>query len=102
MASAAAAKVYTPEDVLALERDRLYELVDGQLVERDMRGESSWLSARFVRHLGNYPADGDRGFVLDSSAGLQIFPWAPGQLRRGDAVVYAVGRLPGDVQALAT
>ncbi len=39
---------YTPEDLLALPDEKSYELVDGQLVERKMGAESSWIGARLI------------------------------------------------------
>ena len=37
---------YTPEDLLAMPDGKNYELVDGQLVERKMGVESSWVAGR--------------------------------------------------------
>jgi len=39
---------YTPEDLLAMPDGKRFELVGGQLVERNMGLESSWVGGRLL------------------------------------------------------
>ena len=74
-----------------------YELVDGQLVERNMGAESSEVGGNLYFQppacsagsgiSGNWPADN----------GYQCFPHALGLVRRPDVSFIRRGRLPGDV-----
>ena len=41
----------TPEDLLAMPDGKSYELVDGQLVKRNMGMESSWIAGRLHSRL---------------------------------------------------
>ena len=52
MATAVTDTRYTPEDLLTLPDTGRYELIDGQLVERNMGAKSSYLAARLLRLLG--------------------------------------------------
>jgi hypothetical protein len=56
MSTALATKTqYTPEDLLATPDGKSYELVGGQLVERNMGLESSWVGGRLHSRLENAP-----------------------------------------------
>ena len=45
---------YTPEDLLAMPDGKSYELVGGQLVERKMGMESSWVGGRLTSRLDRF------------------------------------------------
>ena len=46
-------KIYTPEDLLAMPDGKHCELVNGELVERKMGWDSSWIS-RMVTSSGSW------------------------------------------------
>ena len=85
----------TPEDLLVMEDGHRYELVEGELVEREMSYESSWIGVRFAHYLTATADAGRIGFVVGADAGLQIFPWAPSQVRFADASLTFRDRVPG-------
>ena len=45
---------YTPEDLLAIPDGKSYELVGGQLEERQMGIESSWVAGRIFSRLDRF------------------------------------------------
>ncbi len=51
MNSAVTVKRYTPEELLAVPSSHRFELVDGQLVERNIGAESSWVAQQINRRL---------------------------------------------------
>ena len=89
---------YTPEDLLAMPDGVGYELVNGQLVERNMGAESSRVEARLVSRLDPFCEEHNPGIVFPSSNGYQCFPHRRGLVRRPDVSFVRNGRLPGDVE----
>ncbi len=74
----------TPEDLLKMPRDRRYELVDGELVEKPMAWSTAVVTAHLVRLLGNYCEAHKTGVVADSSASYRCFPHDPDRVRKPD------------------
>ena len=76
MSTAEVVTTYTPEDLLTLPDDRAYELVDGQLVEKQRGTKSSWvavqLAHRLQRHLDRQPAA-----LVFGPTTYQCFPDSP-------------------------
>jgi Uma2 family endonuclease len=98
MSTAVAPKVYyTPEDLLALPNGEGYELVDGQLVERNMGYESGWVGSRLLVRLGGFSEAHQLGDALSSEVGYQCFPQQPGLVRKPDVSFVRSGRLPGGI-----
>src|SRR4051794_6641452 len=66
----------TEKDVLAIHArtQRLYELVDGVLVEKVMGYAESFLAMRIGRLLGNFVDDGDRGLVAGADGMTRLMP----------------------------
>ena len=85
----------TPEDLLAMDDGHRYELIDGELVEREMSYESSSVGARFIVEFGIWDRTSHRANLAGADAGLQIYPWAPSQVRFADASLTFLDRLPG-------
>src|SRR4051794_16456533 len=73
----------TEEDLLRVSarRDRLYELVDGVLVEKAVGTPESLVGGIVGRLLGNYVEEHDLGVVLPADAMLRL---APGLVRVPD------------------
>jgi len=86
----------TPEEFLAMPDDEAiaYELVDGQLVERNMGAESSLIAARIIVLLGSFLEDRPLGSVFTSETTYQCFVDAPKKLRRADVSFVRKDRLP--------
>src|SRR5919197_156524 len=97
MHSSVVSQHYTPEDLLALPDGHRFDLVDGQLVERNMGAESSWLAQQINRYLGNYAEAAQQGLVLGPDCGYQIFPDDPNRVRFPDGSFIRSGRVPNDV-----
>jgi Uma2 family endonuclease len=96
MSTAVATKTeYTPEDLLAMPDSKSYELVDGQLLERNMGAESSWVGARLISRLVPFCEEHGLGWIFSADNGYQCFPHAPGLVRRPDVSFVRYGRLPG-------
>lgn len=98
MSTAVATKThYTPEDLLAMPDGKSYELVGGQLEERQMGIESSWVATRIVSRLERFCEEHKIGWALSADSGYQCFPHDPGMVRRPDASFIKTGRFPGNV-----
>ncbi len=99
MSTAVATKTrYTPEDLLALPDGKSYELVRGQLVERNMGAESSGVGGRLFLRLGQFCAEHGLGMAWPADNGFQCFPHDPGLVRKPDVSFVRRGHLPGDVE----
>jgi len=97
MSTAVETKVhYTPEDLLEMPDSKSYELVGGQLVERNMGAESSWVGGQLFICLGQYCTQQNLGWVFPADNGYECFPHKPGLLRRPDVSFVRYGRLPGN------
>jgi Uma2 family endonuclease len=97
MPSATVSQRYTPEDLLAMPDGHRFELVEGQLVERNMGAESSWIAQQVNRSLGNYAATSQAGLVFGTDCGYQIFRDDANKVRFPDGSFIRSGRLPDDV-----
>jgi len=92
-------RTYTPEDLLAMEDDKIYELDDGQLVERDMSMISSWVGAQLFLLLASFVRENKLGWTWPSDLGYVCFPGAPRKVRRADVSFIRSGRLPGGLSS---
>lgn len=74
----------TPADLLRMPEGVQFELVGGQLVERNMSHESSWIAGELLRRLANHCEATNAGFAFPADASYQCFPDDPGKVRRPD------------------
>jgi Uma2 family endonuclease len=83
----------TEADVVALHdhEDRLYELVDGILVEKTVGAYESYLALLLGRILGNFVAEHNLGIVLGADGMMRL---APGLVRIPDVSFISWERLP--------
>jgi Uma2 family endonuclease len=88
---------YTPEDLLTMREGKRYELVGGQLVERNMGIESSWVGGELLARLKQHSREKGIGWALPADAGYQCFPHEPDLVRRPDVSFVRFGRFPGEV-----
>ena len=65
---------YTPEDLPAMPDGKSYELVGGQLVERNMGVESSWVGGELYARLRQHCKEHGLGWALPGDSGHQCFP----------------------------
>jgi hypothetical protein len=63
----------TPEEFQAMSEGGHFELLDGELVERNVSAFSSVVASRINRHLGNHCDEHHLGWVLESEVGYRCF-----------------------------
>jgi Uma2 family endonuclease len=84
----------TPDDLTKMPDAVAYELVDGQLVERNVGAESSAIAAKIIALLILFLRDHRLGKVFGSDASYRCFAKAPGKIRRADVSFVRYERLP--------
>lgn len=94
MSTAAVGTHYTPNDLLELPDAVIWELVDGELVQRIMSELSSFIGGRLVARLTVFCEEHDLGWVFPADAGYQCFPDNPGKVRKPDVSFISKDRLP--------
>ncbi len=88
-------KKLTPDDLLTITRDAIFELVDGELVEKEMSIESSWVGMRAGRFLGHFAEDQHQlGWVFGSDCGYQCFGASANKVRKPDVSLVTREKLP--------
>lgn len=87
---------YTPEELLTMPDGDMYELVDGQLVERKMGWKSGWVGTRLASLLTTYCDENGLGWVAGADSSYQCFPSSPRQVRKPDVSFIRIDRLPAD------
>ncbi len=85
--------IYTPEMLLAMPDSNAYELVDGELVERQMGFRSSRIGLKLSALLLMYCEQEQLGWVLPADAGYQCFPDDPLKVRKPDVSFIRADRL---------
>jgi Uma2 family endonuclease len=93
--SVALQRTYTPQDLLAMEDSKIYELEDGHLVEREMSMLSSWVGAALVGFVGPYVREHQLGWAWGADLGYTCFPDSPRKVRYPDVSFIRSVRLPG-------
>ncbi len=87
----------TPHDLLSLGDEKLFELVDGQLIEKQMGYLASKTTAIFISRFLTFVEGCNAGDVLSEQT-FQCFEADNGdRVRRPDVAFIAAGRLPSDV-----
>ena len=74
--------------------DKLYELVDGVLVEKVMGMPESCVAVGISRHVGNFAEEHDLGLVAGADGTVRLMP---GLVRIPDVAFISFDRLPGRV-----
>lgn len=87
---------YTPEDLLHMPDGKSYELVNGQLVGKDMGYRSSRIGGRLYRLLDVHCEAHELGWVAPADASFQCFSDEPTRVRRPDVSYIAAQRLTAD------
>lgn len=86
----------TPDEFEQMSGTEGYELVDGELKEKGMGLESSWVQLRIGRLLATWAEAGGHGWVFDSEGGFRCFPHRPNLVRKPDASFVRLGRFKDD------
>lgn len=95
MSTMAEPKVHvTPEDLLAMPDGKHYELVDGDIRERDVSALSSIVTARLTSRLDQFCEAHQLGWIIGSECGYRCFPQEPNKLWRADVSFVRLDRLP--------
>jgi Uma2 family endonuclease len=87
---------HTPEDLLVMPEGHRFELIDGQLKERNMGAWEAAIAARVMRHVGNHVEREKLGTCFAADCGYQIFADDPKKVRFPDGSFVARGRFPQD------
>jgi Uma2 family endonuclease len=87
---------YTPEDLLSIDDRPMPELVDGELLEREMGQKADAIAATILRLVGNYVAEHKSGLCNGAQGSYQIFPDSPNKVRIPDVSFTRRERLPKD------
>ena len=85
---------YTPEDLLTMPDGDRFELVDGELVERNMGWESSRVGGRLLGYLFEFCEPKQLGWLAPADASYQCFPDDPDKVRKPDVSFVRLERLP--------
>lgn len=83
----------TPEDLLSIPDNGSMELVDGQIVEKNVSMQSSRVEGRFLTAIQNFLNAHPIAEVFPQSLGYTCFPDQPGKVRRPDVTVVSRLRL---------
>src|SRR5260370_524095 len=87
---------YTPEDLLAMPDRKNFELVDGELVERDMGWYATWIGGQLYLLLTNYCKAKGLGWTAPGDASYQCFSDDPNKVRKPDVSFVRLERIsPG-------
>lgn len=89
-------KKLTAADLSAMPDEKSYELIDGQLREKNMGFDSSWVAMTLGGFLGPYCRQKNLGWVLGSDAGYQCFPSDPEKVRRADVSFISLQKIAAD------
>jgi Uma2 family endonuclease len=85
MSTVEAKRTYTPQDLLRMPDSVHFELVDGELVERNVSVLSSLVEGLVYNKLQNHSQAHNAGHVWPGTLGLQCFPDAPNKIRKPDS-----------------
>jgi Uma2 family endonuclease len=77
----------TPEQLLAMPDSVSFELVDGELQERNVSVLSSWVEGEVYGVLRAYCRSTDEGIIWPGTLGCRCYPNSPDKIRKPDVVV---------------
>ncbi len=88
------AEPITPDDLLAMPNEVDYELVNGELVERHLGAESSWIAGNLFGLITLYYQGRIPGHLFIADCGYQCYADDPGKVRKPDLSFVSKGRFP--------
>jgi Uma2 family endonuclease len=86
----------TPEELLAMPDGGHYELIDGELRERNVSALSNLVALEVSGILRNHCRAHDLGWLFAAEHGYRCLPWKPRQVRRADVSFIRKERYPWD------
>ena len=89
----AVAERYSVEEFLALPDSKNYELIDGELKEREMSVDSIWISGRIYGYMFVFLLRAPLGLLFPDGLPLAIFPDRPRYSPRPDGAYISFQRL---------
>ena len=93
--------IYTADDLLLMPDGERYELVDGELVERDMGALSGWVGNRMASELDRY-AQQHGGWAFGDGVGYRCYADDLERVRKLDASFVGADRLPSPPEGYIT
>ena len=90
------AEPITPDDLLAMPNEVDYELVNGELVQRHMGAESSWIASNLIFLMAVFYRGRAPGHLFTTDCGYQCYSDDPGKVRKPDVSFVRKGRFPKD------
>ena len=94
MSTAEVQRRYTPDDLLNMSDAKSYELADGELLERNMGGLSSWVAIQLAEFLNAFVRAHSLGWVLGADGSYECFGEHRDRVRKPDVSFIRRGRLP--------
>jgi Uma2 family endonuclease len=88
------AEPITPDDLLAMPNEVDYELVHGELVERHMGAESSWIAGNLFALITLFYQGRAPGHLFIADCGYQCYADDPSKVRKPDLSFVRKGRFP--------
>jgi Uma2 family endonuclease len=86
---------HTPEELLALPHEGVFELIDGEFVEKAMSQESSWVAGVALRKLGSFVEDQNQlGWVFPADCGYECFGRNRSRVRKPDVSFVTREKMP--------
>ena len=82
----------TPEQLLRMPDNSTLELVNGQIVEKNVSAESSRVEGWILRRFGTFLDSSPVADAFPSSLGYRCFPDDPGKIRKPDVTVVSKAR----------
>lgn len=92
---------YTADDLLRMAEGERYELVDGELVERDMGALSGWVGGEVFGRIREY-ARQHGGWAFGDGVGYRCYTDDPERVRKPDASFVGADRLPSPPEGYIT
>ncbi len=86
--------IYTPEDLLAVQDRPMPELIDGQVVDRQMGQKADAIAATLLAYIVMFVRASRLGVVNGAQGSYQIFPDEPNKVRIPDVSFTRRDRLP--------
>lgn len=90
------ATLVTPEELLSMPDGKSYELVGGQLLEREMSVLSSFVAGELFARLREYVTSNELGWVFVADMGYRCFPHDPSRVRKPDVSFVGRDKLAAD------
>lgn len=91
-------QTFTPDQLLEMEGSKHFELVNGELAERIMSGDSSRIAMELVLLLGQVVRSRNLGIIFGPDCGFQCFgpPTDPERIRIPDVSFISAGRITAE------